>query len=42
MESLGYMLMCFNLGTLPWQGRKAATKNQKYEKISEKKISTPV
>lgn len=42
MESLGYMLMYFNLGTLPWQGLKAATKKQKYEKISEKKMSTPV
>uniref|UniRef100_A0A183DRZ1 non-specific serine/threonine protein kinase n=1 Tax=Gongylonema pulchrum TaxID=637853 RepID=A0A183DRZ1_9BILA len=29
-------------GTLPWQGLKAATKKQKYEKISEKKMSTPV
>ena len=42
MESLGYMLMYFNLGTLPWQGLKAATKKQMYEKISEKKMSTPV
>ena len=42
MESLGYMLMYFNLGTLPWQGLKATTKKQKYEKISEKKMSTPV
>ena len=29
-------------GSLPWQGLKAATKKQKHEKISEKKISTPV
>ena len=29
-------------GSLPWQGLKAATKKQKYEKISEKKMSTPV
>ena len=42
MESLGYMLMYFNFGTLPRQGLKAATKKQKYEKISEKKMSTPV
>ncbi|VBB31366.1 unnamed protein product [Acanthocheilonema viteae] len=42
MESLGYVLMYFNKGTLPWQGLKAATKKQKYEKISEKKMSTPV
>lgn len=42
MESLGYVLMYFNRGALPWQGLKAATKKQKYEKISEKKMSTPV
>lgn len=42
MESLGYVLMYFNRGTLPWQGLKAATKRQKYDKISEKKMSTPV
>ena len=42
LESLGYMLMYFNLGSLPWQGLKAATKKQKYERISEKKMSTPV
>ncbi len=27
---------------LPWQGLRAKTKAQKYEKISEKKLSTPV
>ncbi|KAG8509316.1 Casein kinase I isoform alpha [Galemys pyrenaicus] len=42
MESLGYLLMYFNRASLPWQGLKAATKKQKYEKISEKKMSTPV
>jgi casein kinase 1 alpha len=42
MESLGYVLMYFNRGSLPWQGLKANTKKQKYEKISEKKMSTPV
>uniref|UniRef100_A0A6Q2YB15 Casein kinase I isoform alpha n=2 Tax=Protacanthopterygii TaxID=41705 RepID=A0A6Q2YB15_ESOLU len=42
MESLGYVLMYFNRTSLPWQGLKAATKKQKYEKISEKKMSTPV
>lgn len=42
MESLGYVLMYFNRGSLPWQNLKAATKKQKYEKISEKKMSTPV
>jgi hypothetical protein len=34
--------MYFNRGNLPWQGLKAPTKKQKYEKISEKKVGTPV
>lgn len=42
LESLGYVLMYFNRGSLPWQGLKAATKRQKYERISEKKMSTPI
>lgn len=42
MESLGYVMMYFNRGVLPWQGMKANTKQQKYEKISEKKMSTPI
>ncbi|KAH8395994.1 hypothetical protein KR222_001110 [Zaprionus bogoriensis] len=42
MESLGYVMMYFNRGVLPWQGMKATGKKQKYEKISEKKMSTPV
>lgn len=42
MESLGYVMMYFLRGSLPWQGLKAATKRQKYEKISEKKMSTPI
>ena len=30
------------LFSLPWQGLKAGTKKQKYEKISEKKVSTSI
>ncbi|XP_046389449.1 casein kinase I-like isoform X2 [Ischnura elegans] len=42
LESLAYVLMYFNKGSLPWQGLRAATKRQKYERISEKKMSTPI
>eukprot|EP00761_Pharyngomonas_kirbyi_P007512 gb/GECH01007522.1/.p1 GENE.gb/GECH01007522.1/~~gb/GECH01007522.1/.p1 ORF type:complete len:398 (+),score=77.56 gb/GECH01007522.1/:1-1194(+) len=42
MESLGYMLMYFNRGSLPWQGLPAKTKKQKYERICQKKMSTSI
>lgn len=42
IESVGYLLLYFIRGALPWQGLKAATKKEKYRKIMEKKISTPV
>eukprot|EP00756_Hemistasia_phaeocysticola_P026141 Hpha_TRINITY_DN16043_c1_g1::TRINITY_DN16043_c1_g1_i1::g.119248::m.119248/K02218/CSNK1, CKI; casein kinase 1 len=42
LEAVGYVLMYFVRGTLPWQGLKAQTKKQKYDRISEKKMSTPV
>jgi serine/threonine protein kinase len=42
LESLGYVLMYFNRGSLPWQGLKARTKLEKYNKICEKKTSTGI
>jgi len=42
LESLGFVLMYFNRGSLPWQGLKANTKKEKYNKIAEKKLSTPI
>lgn len=40
LESLGYVLMYFIRGSLPWQGLKATTKKQKYERIMDRKMST--
>ncbi|PWN50465.1 putative casein kinase I [Violaceomyces palustris] len=42
LEALGHVFMYFLRGGLPWQGLKAATNKQKYEKIGEKKQSTPI
>jgi serine/threonine protein kinase len=42
MEAIGYCLMYFLRGSLPWQGLKAQTKHEKYHKIMETKMSTPV
>ena len=42
MEALGYILLYFLNGSLPWQGIHAKTNLQKYEKITEKKLSIPV
>ena len=40
VEALGYILVYFMKGNLPWQGLKARNMKEKYEKIKEKKIST--
>ncbi|KAI8581377.1 hypothetical protein K450DRAFT_232770 [Umbelopsis ramanniana AG] len=40
--SLGYVLLYLYRGSLPWQGLKATTKSQKYDRIMEKKMSTSV
>lgn len=41
MESLGYVFIYFLKGSLPWQNQQGKDRNEKYEKIKEKKISTP-
>lgn len=41
LESLGYVLIYFCRGSLPWQGLKANTKRQKYDRILHKKMATP-
>jgi len=42
LEALGYVLMYFNRGSLPWQGLKGNSKKEKYDRIMEKKMSTPI
>lgn len=40
LDAIGYVLMYFNRGQLPWQGLKAKTKEEKYQKIMECKKDT--
>lgn len=42
LEGLGYVLLYFLKGKLPWQGLPAKTKKEKYEKIKEKKQNTAI
>ncbi|KAF5529289.1 Casein kinase I isoform delta [Fusarium mexicanum] len=42
LESLGYVLVYLSRGELPWQGLRAATKEEKDELVKEKKINIPV
>ena len=40
LESVGYIIMYFIRGSLPWQGLKVNKKEDRYKKICEKKKST--
>mmetsp|Transcript_18998 Transcript_18998/g.21295 ORF Transcript_18998/g.21295 Transcript_18998/m.21295 type:complete len:229 (+) Transcript_18998:250-936(+) len=42
LESVGFVLIYFLKGKLPWQGIPAKTKKTKYDRIKEKKISTTI
>ena len=42
LEAIGYVLLYLLKGMLPWQGLPAKKPKEKYKKIMEKKISTPV
>lgn len=42
LEALGYSLLYFLSGNLPWQGLQAADKQSKYSLITEKKLQTSV
>ncbi|AOA63043.1 Palmitoylated vacuolar membrane-bound casein kinase [Komagataella phaffii CBS 7435] len=42
LESLGHVFLYFLKGELPWQGLKANSNKEKYEKIGEKKRNTPL
>ena len=40
LEAIGYVLMYFLRGRLPWQGIPVKTKEERYKKIMDKKIET--
>jgi casein kinase 1 len=42
LESIYYIVMYFLRGQLPWQGMKAISKKQKYQKILETKMASPI
>jgi len=42
LESLGYIFVYFLKGSLPWMNIKAKDKTDKYEKITQAKVITPI
>lgn len=42
LEGAGYVLLYLLKGELPWQGLRARNKEEKYQKIKESKVNTPV
>jgi hypothetical protein len=42
LEAIGFVLMYFLRGSLPWQGLDAKDKKEKYEKIKNKKVQTTI
>lgn len=42
LEAIGYMLVYFLKGSLPWQGLGGKNKKEKYDNIKDKKQNTPI
>jgi serine/threonine protein kinase len=42
IEGLGHVFMYFLKGELPWQGLQAHNKKEKYDKIMDRKVNTPI
>ena len=42
LESVGFIMVYFMKGSLPWQGLQGKNKNDKYDKIKDKKVVTTI
>lgn len=42
LEGAGYVLLYLLLGELPWQGLRGKSKEEKYRRIKESKVNTPI
>lgn len=42
LEAMGHMFLYFLRGSLPWQGLKADTLKERYQKIGDTKRNTPI